>query len=73
MRMREFIRQNRKEIDGYIDLRCSFVPASAGCYCSLSGTAHHHQPDPRNDKERKAWVSSDEGLYRWAQREGVPI
>jgi hypothetical protein len=27
----------------------------------------------RNDKERHEWILSDEGLYRWAQQEGVNI
>jgi hypothetical protein len=26
-----------------------------------------------NDEERKNWILNDEGLYRWARREGVPI
>lgn len=26
-----------------------------------------------NDKEREAWILNDEGLYRWAKREGVKI
>ena len=28
---------------------------------------------PRNDKERYIWILDDEGLYRWAHREGVNI
>ena len=26
-----------------------------------------------NDKERYEWLLTDEGLYRWAQQEGVNI
>lgn len=26
-----------------------------------------------NDEERRLWVLNDEGLYRWARREGVRI
>lgn len=26
-----------------------------------------------NDKERRLWILNDEGLYRWAQSEGVNI
>lgn len=26
-----------------------------------------------NDSERRLWVLNDEGLYRWARREGVRI
>lgn len=30
--------------------------------------------NPRaNDDERRLWVLNDEGLYRWARREGVKI
>ena len=73
MRMREFIRQNRAEIDSIVDAQLGNVPASASCYCPLSGTDHKHQPDPRNDSERKLWVVNDEGLYRWATEEGVSV
>lgn len=24
-----------------------------------------------NDNERELWISNDEGLYRWAKREGA--
>jgi len=73
MRMREFIRQNRKAIDEYIDCRLGFVSADTSCFCPLSGTLHHHQPDKRNDKERRLWVTSEERLCRWAQDQGVPV
>ena len=26
-----------------------------------------------NDEERRQWINSDEGLYRWARSEGVKI
>ena len=26
-----------------------------------------------NDRERRLWILNDEGLYRWARREGVRI
>jgi hypothetical protein len=33
-----------------------------------------NDPDFRlNDKERRLWILNDEGLYRWARSEGVPI
>jgi hypothetical protein len=74
MRMREFVRQNREEIDYYIREVCGRVPAQASCCCPLSGTDHRHEhPGGENDKERTLWVQSDEGLYRWARSEGVPI
>jgi len=53
MRLREFIKNNRDQIDGYILKLCS--------NCHL------------NDRERELWILNDEGLYRWARSEGVPI
>ncbi len=73
MRMREFIKQNRKEIDNAIDGVVGHVPATAGCCCHLNGTDHFHQPERRNDEERRQWILGDEGLYNWARGEGVPI
>ena len=57
MRMREFIRQNREEIDEWIDFALSKSDDSP----------------KRIDREREEWISNDEGLYNWARREGVPI
>jgi hypothetical protein len=71
--MREFIRENRAEIDQAIDRAVGHVPATASCYCSKSGTDHFHQPDKRNDDERRQWIENDEGLYSWARREGVSV
>ena len=73
MRMREFIRRYRSQIDEYIDHSLGHVPATAGCYCPLAGTSHFHQPDKRNDKERKEWVLNDYELYHLARRAGVPV
>lgn len=62
MRMREFIRQNRKRIDKEID------------WMSRINLEGPYEASPRrNDEERKKWILNDEGLYQWAQREGVPI
>jgi hypothetical protein len=59
MRLREFIKQNRHEIDR----------------CVWNFTTHrYNQPQALNsDKEREEWVMNDEGLYRWAQSEGCKI
>lgn len=59
MRLREFIKQNRQEIDR----------------CVWNFTTHrYNQPQSLNsDKEREEWVMNDEGLYRWAQSEGCKI
>lgn len=54
MRFREFIRQNREDIDRMVwhHTMCRF-----------------HQPQRlTTDKERAEWVMNDEELYRWAQQ-----
>lgn len=33
----------------------------------------YYQVTIRNDKARLEWILSDEGLFRWAHREGVNI
>lgn len=53
MRLREFIKNNREEIDYAIKSVCD--------NCRL------------NNHERELWILNDEGLYKWARREGVPI
>lgn len=59
MRMQEFIRINREEIDR----------------CVWNFTAHRYNQPQRltNDQERVEWVLNDEGLYRWAKSEGCKI
>ncbi len=69
--MREFIEDNRAEIDKAIDRAVGQVPRTAGCYCPKSGTDHFHQPESRDDDEREQWIENDEGLYDWARSEGV--
>jgi hypothetical protein len=67
MKMQDFIRSNRAELDA-----------------AINGVLYRHDgrggrgviPDPppkRNDSERREWIISDEGLYRWARSEGVRI
>lgn len=73
MRMRDFISQNRTEIDAAINGTLSFVPRSASCDCPRSGTDHHHEPHTLTNRDRKQWIASDEGLYNWARREGVNV
>lgn len=58
MTFREFIRENREELD-----RC--IASAIGCEVA---DLHH-----RNDEERRFWVLNDEGLYNWARSEGVRI
>lgn len=73
MRMVEFIKQNRAEIDAAINSVVGHVPRTASCYCPKSGTDHQHEPPPLSDKDRREWILNDEGLYRWARAEGVRI
>lgn len=59
MRLREFIKQNRAEIDRLV----------------FNHTHHRYNQSQtlKNDKDREEWVLNDEGLYRWAKSEGVKI
>ena len=53
MTLKQFLKDNREEIDSAIK---------------------RVVPNVRlNDSERRLWVLNDEGLYRWARREGVRI
>jgi hypothetical protein len=65
MRLREFVRQNRAEIDRLIN----------GVLYRHDGRGGRGViPDPppkRNDNERQQWIMNDEGLYAWARGEGV--
>ena len=67
MTMREFIRENRKEIDDAINAALYRHDGNGG-----RGTI----PDPppkRNDADRRDWIANDEGLYSWARSEGVRV
>lgn len=71
MTIQEFIDENREELDGCIDRAIGHVPRTATCYCYKSGTDHFHQPDSRDDEERRLWIENDESLYNWASDYGV--
>lgn len=59
MRLAQFIKDNREEIDR----------------CVWNFTTHrYNQPQkPSNDAERRDWIMNDEGLYGWARAEGCKI
>jgi len=67
MRLREFVRQNRAEIDRAINAVMYRWDGNGG-----RGTVPTPAPT-YNDEERQQWVQNDEGLYRWARSSGVPI
>jgi hypothetical protein len=61
MTMREFIRKNRAKLDEAIDRAENY------------GRKTPIEKGKRNDNDRQVWILNDEGLYRWARSEGVPI
>ena len=73
MRMADFIKENREELDACINSVVGRVPRTASCYCHLSGTDHQHEAPRLNDSERRDWIMNDEGLYNWAWRSGVRV
>ena len=59
--LREFIRQNRPELDKAI-------------LGALNRGRENYPVEVRlNDEERSQWILNDEGLYNWARSEGVRI
>lgn len=65
--MRQFIEDNRAEIDAAINGALYRHDGNGG-----RGTI----PDPppqRDDDEREDWILNDEGLYNWARSEGVKV
>ena len=71
--LRDFIRENRAELDAAIGRAVGHVPRTASCYCPRSGTDHQHDAPSLNDKERADWINNDEGLYSWARAVGVSL
>ena len=57
MTMRDFIKENRSELDRAIKQRLNNPTYNARL----------------NDAERRAWIENDESLYNWARMAGVPV
>jgi hypothetical protein len=73
MKLRDFIRENRAELKQAVGRALGHVPRQASCYCPKSGTDHYHDAPALSDEDLRQWVMNDEGLYRWARREGCRI
>lgn len=74
MKLSEFIKKNKNEIDEAIGRAMGFVPRQASCTCPKRGTDHYHPLEGRlNNDDRRQWILNDEGLYNWARSEGVKI
>jgi len=74
MTRRQWLKENRVEIDAAINRSLNHVPSSASCFCPKSGTDHYHDDNcPINDEDRWQWVQNDEGLYNWARQDGVQV
>ena len=58
MRMKDFIRLFRSEIDDVINAELGIIP---------------DPPPRRNDGERKLWIANNEGLYCLARGAGVAV
>jgi len=67
MKMSDFIRDNRAEIDDAINSELYRHDGNGG-----RGTIPN-PPPTRNDKERRDFIANDEGLYNWARRSRVKV
>ena len=67
MTIREFIKQNRQELDAAILGALYRYDGKGG-----RGTIPENH-ETFSDSERRQWILNDEGLYRWARRSGVRI
>ena len=67
MKMSDFIRENREEIDNIINSVLYRHDGNGGC------GVIPNPPPTRNDKERRDFISNDEGLYNWARSSRVKV
>ena len=68
MTLRQFIRENRAELDAAILGSIHQYDGNGG-----RGTVPANARVKGGDTERRTWILNDEGLYLWARREGVRI
>lgn len=74
MTLRQFITENRNELQRHIGDRLNHVPRTASCDCPRSGTDHYHNDAPRlTASELADWIRNDESLYNWARRSGCKV
>ncbi len=67
MKLRDFIRENRANLD-------ITILGTIYRYDGNGGQGTIPNPAPRlNDAERREWVLNDESLYNWARSEGCKI
>jgi hypothetical protein len=67
MKIKDFIEQNRQELNHAIN---SEIYRHDG----NGGKGHIPEPEPQHNQEQiKQWIMNDEGLYNWARKEGVRI
>jgi len=67
MRMAEFIKQNRQDLNACIN-------AHLYRHDGRGGRGTIPEPAPKyNDAELRLWILNDEGLYNWARSQGVRI
>lgn len=67
MRMRDFIRENREELEAAVNGAMYRHDGNGG-----AGTVPTPAPTYTAD-ELEDWIANDEGLYLWARREGVRV